>query len=79
MERKIVKSFTINPAAVEQLENISRLTGLDQSAVINGAIEAIWSVFASGGLRAAPSLIEVLGLTGKAGSGFYLEGKREEG
>ena len=75
---KITKSFTINQAAVEQLENISELTGLDQSAIINGSIEALWSVFASGGLREAPSVIEVLGLTGTAGMGFYLEGKRKE-
>lgn len=75
---KITKAFTITPAAGEQLESISRLTGLDQSAIINGSIEAVWSVFATGGLRAAPSIIEVLGITGKAGSGFYLEGKREE-
>ena len=74
---KIVTSFTATPAASEQLGKISKLTGLDKSAIINGSIEALWSIFASGGLRAAPSVIEVLGLTGGAGGGFYLAGQRE--
>ena len=75
---KITKSFTLTPSAVEQLVGISELAGMDQSAVVEGAIQAVWGIFASGGFRATPSVIEVLGLTGRAGGGFYLGGERKE-
>jgi hypothetical protein len=75
---KVLKAYTLTPTAVKSIESLCNATGMDASAIVNGAVEAVWAAVLSGGHRKFPSIITALRLTGPAKSGFYIGGKKED-